>query len=154
MSSPNVAAALRTILNSDSNISNEMSTALMSLGSAIDQIKNKQVEATKEPELVRRMARTNWLMLWVINLPLPYGVPKGQALQQLFTRLRYPKPLFDSDRDLLATDILYVNRNGLLCNMSFFVAQRHYDYLTSAPFQKKIIEYNQTIAKGNVAIFN
>ncbi|RCN31959.1 hypothetical protein ANCCAN_22249 [Ancylostoma caninum] len=116
MSSPNVAAALRTILNSDSNISNEMSTALMSLGSAIDQIKNKQMEATKELELVRRMARTNWLM--VINLPLPYGVPKGQALQQLFTRLGYSKPLFDSERDLLATDILFVNRNGLQCNMS------------------------------------
>ncbi|RCN36667.1 hypothetical protein ANCCAN_17449, partial [Ancylostoma caninum] len=80
----------------------------------------------------------------VINLPSPYGVPKGQALQQLFTRLGYPKPLFDSERDLLATDILFVNRNGLLCNMSFFVAQRHYDYLM---FQKKIIEYNQTIAK-------
>ncbi|RCN45389.1 hypothetical protein ANCCAN_08610 [Ancylostoma caninum] len=90
----------------------------------------------------------------VINLPLPYGVPKGQALQQLFTRLGYPKPLFDSERELLATDILFVNRNGLLCNMSFFVAQRHYDYLMSAPFQKKIIEYNQSIAEGNMTILS
>ncbi|KAL6723984.1 hypothetical protein Aduo_018923 [Ancylostoma duodenale] len=47
MSSPSVAAALRTILNSDSNISNEMSTAVMSLGLAIDQIENEQVEATR-----------------------------------------------------------------------------------------------------------
>ncbi|RCN26033.1 hypothetical protein ANCCAN_28247 [Ancylostoma caninum] len=145
MSSSNVAATLRSILTTDNNLSSELSTALISLGSVIDQIQTKQQEAVKELELVRRMSRTNWLM--VINMPLPFGVSKGQALQQLFSKLGYMKPLFDSERDLLATDILFVNRSGQHCNMSFFVAQRHYDHLMSATFQKKILDYNQNLPK-------
>ncbi|EYC38453.1 hypothetical protein Y032_0715g1770 [Ancylostoma ceylanicum] len=145
MSSSNVASALRSILTTDNNLSSELSTALISLGLAIDQIQTKQQETLKELELVRRMSRTNWLM--VINMPLRFGVSKGQALQQLFTKLDYMKPLFDSDRDLLANDTLLVNKNGQHCNMSFFVAQRHYNHLMSATFQKRIIEYNQNLPK-------
>ena len=51
-------------------------------------------------------------------MPLPTGISKGQALQLLLNKLEYSKPLFDSERDLLATDLLYVNKDGLLCNMS------------------------------------
>ncbi|RCN45093.1 hypothetical protein ANCCAN_08903 [Ancylostoma caninum] len=134
MSSSNVAATLRSILTTDNNLSSELSTALISLGSVIDQIQTKQQEAVKEPELV-------------INMPLPFGVSKGQALQQFFSKLGYMKSLFDSERDLLATDILFVNRSGQHCNMSFFVAQRHYDHLMSATFQKKILDYNQNLPK-------
>lgn len=104
---------------------------------------SKQQEAAQELERVRRISRTNWLMvnermyigllivlcrgkirpwtwksLQVINLPLPFGVSEGQVLQLLFTKLGYAKPLFDSDRDLLAADSQYVNRSGQLCHLS------------------------------------
>ncbi|RCN52023.1 hypothetical protein ANCCAN_01811 [Ancylostoma caninum] len=147
MASYAVTSALRSILEPNSNIGSELSTALVSLGSAIDQIGTKQETMEKDLELVRRMTRTNWLM--VLNLPLPFGVSKGQALQLLFSKLDYTKPLFDSDRDLIASDLLHVNRNGLLCNMSFLVAQRHYDHILSAPFQRKLIDYNKGLNKGN-----
>ncbi|VDK83494.1 unnamed protein product [Cylicostephanus goldi] len=141
-----VAATLRSILPPNGNISNELSTALMSLGSSIDQIRNKQDSMAKDIELVRKLARSNWLL--IINLPLPFGVSKIQAVQNLFSSLGYTKPLFDADRDLLATDLIYVNKNGLLCNMSIFVAQRHYDYVMSAPFQKAIMDHNRSLGRG------
>ncbi|CAJ0599999.1 unnamed protein product [Cylicocyclus nassatus] len=122
MSSIDVAGAVRNILG-DSNLNSELSTALVSLASALDQLKKQQIQmkdqqdaSTKELELVRRMSRTNWLL--VINLPLPFGLSKGQALQRLFDNLNYSKPLFDSERDLLAAEILYVNKNGATCNMA------------------------------------
>ncbi|CAJ0597246.1 unnamed protein product [Cylicocyclus nassatus] len=111
----------------------------MALGTAIDHVQ-------KDMEQIRRMARTNWLM--VINMPLPFGMSKCQALQQLMASLGYDKPLFDCERDLLASDLLYVNRAGLLCNMAFFVPQRHYEYFMSAPFQRKLVAHNQKLARG------
>ncbi|EYB97088.1 hypothetical protein Y032_0143g2378 [Ancylostoma ceylanicum] len=85
-----VAEALRSVLSSAST-STEVGTAFMSLASTIDQ---------------------------VFNLPLPFGVGKGQALQNLLEKLGYGKPLFDHDRDLLASDMIFVNRNGSTCNLS------------------------------------
>ncbi|RCN26888.1 hypothetical protein ANCCAN_27384 [Ancylostoma caninum] len=116
------------------------------MGTVIEQLHNKQEETKKELETVRRMARTGWLL--VFNLPIPFGVSKGNALQSLMEKLGYGKPLFDCDRDLLATDMMYVNKNGLLCNMSFFVCQRHYDYIMSAPFQKKVMQMNKELERG------
>ncbi|CAJ0594511.1 unnamed protein product [Cylicocyclus nassatus] len=152
MSSIDVAGAVRNILG-DSNLNSELSTALVSLASALDQLKKQQIQmkdqqdaSTKELELVRRMSRTNWLL--VINLPLPFGLSKGQALQRLFDNLNYSKPLFDSERDLLAAEILYVNKNGATCNMSFFVAQRHYDHIMGAEFQRKLVTSNQNVPRG------
>ncbi|CAJ0591356.1 unnamed protein product [Cylicocyclus nassatus] len=85
-----VAATLRSILPPNGNISNELSTALMSLGSSIDHLRNKQEAMAKDLELVRKLARSNWLL--IINLPLPFGVSKIQAVQNLFTTLGYAKP--------------------------------------------------------------
>ncbi|VDK79115.1 unnamed protein product [Cylicostephanus goldi] len=104
-----VCSTLNSILTSDSNIGAPLSSALMALGSAIDHVQ-------KDVEQVRRMSRTNWLL--IINMPLPMGMSKSSALQQVMSALEYNKPLFDSDRDLLASEITYVNRAGLLCNMA------------------------------------
>ncbi|RCN27264.1 hypothetical protein ANCCAN_27003 [Ancylostoma caninum] len=141
---------LKSILSSAS-ISNEIGTAFMSLASTIEQLRAKTNETAKEVELVRKLARTCWLM--VFNMPLQFGVGKGQSLQNLLEKLGYGKPLFDHDRDLLASDMVYVNRNGSTCNMAFFVAQRHHDYLLSAPFQKKILQYNKELERGSWVSF-
>ncbi|CAJ0597867.1 unnamed protein product [Cylicocyclus nassatus] len=152
MSSIDVAGAVRNILSEDSNISFELSLAMASLASAVDQLKKQQNQlkeqhdaSTKELELVRRMSRTNWLLF--INPPLPYH-SKRQALQLLFDNLSYAKPLFNAERDLLAGEILYVNRNGASCNMAFFVAQRHYDHIMGAEFQKRLVASNQKVPRG------
>ncbi|CAJ0602133.1 unnamed protein product [Cylicocyclus nassatus] len=139
-SSTDLAATMRSILDGDHQLSAELSTALVSLGSAVNQLRIQQDATVKELELVRRMCRTSWLL--VINLPLPFGQSKSQSLQLLFEKIGYSKPLFDSERDLIAADILYVNKNGS-CNMA-----RHHDYLMSADFQRKIVAYNQKIARG------
>ncbi|CAJ0600011.1 unnamed protein product [Cylicocyclus nassatus] len=143
-SSTDLAATMRSILDGDHQLSAELSTALVSLGSAVNQLRIQQDATVKELELVRRMCRTSWLL--VINLPLPFGQSKSQSLQLLFEKIGYSKPLFDAERDLIAADILYVNKNGS-CNMAFFVPQRHHDYLMSADFQRKIVAYNQKIAR-------
>lgn len=58
-----VANTLRSILLPDSGLSSELTTAIISLGTAVDQIQKKQEATDKELELVRKMARTNWLMV-------------------------------------------------------------------------------------------
>ena len=58
-----VANTLRSILIPGSGLSNELSTALISLGTAVDQLQKRQDASDKELELVRKMARTNWLMV-------------------------------------------------------------------------------------------
>ncbi|CAJ0595383.1 unnamed protein product [Cylicocyclus nassatus] len=68
---------------------------------------------------------------------------KGNAVQQLFEKLAYGKPVFDSDRDISATDMMYVNKTGGTCNLSIFLAQRHFDHVMSAVFQKQIITLNK-----------
>ncbi|CAJ0591325.1 unnamed protein product [Cylicocyclus nassatus] len=149
MSPIDLAATMRSILDGDHNLSTELTTALVSLGSAVDQIKTQQENSAKELELIRKMTRTNWLL--VINLPLPFGQSKRQSLQLLFEKIGYSKPPFDSERDLIAADILYVSRNGS-CNMAFFVPQRHYDFLMSAEFQRKIVAYNQKVSRGSLKL--
>ena len=62
-------------------------------------------------------------------MPLPVGVSKGQALQLLLNQLDYAKPIFDSERDLLATDLMFVNKNGCLCNMSVSIYGINVKYL-------------------------
>ncbi|CAJ0593712.1 unnamed protein product [Cylicocyclus nassatus] len=129
MSSNDLAATMRSILKGDHQLSAELSTVLVSLGSAVNQLKIQQDATVKELELV-------------INLPLPFGQSKIQSLQLLFDKIGYSKLLSDLERDLIAADILYVNKNGS-CNMAFFVSQRHHDYLMSANFQRKIaVAYN------------
>ncbi|CAJ0605710.1 unnamed protein product [Cylicocyclus nassatus] len=157
MSSIDVAGAVRNMLFGDSNISSELSLAMASLASAVDRLKNQQNRlkeqhdaTTKELDLVRRMSRTNWLL--VVNLPRPFGVSKGQALQLLFDNLSYAKPLFDAERDLLAAEILCVNRNGASCNMAFFVAQRHYDHIMGAEFQKTLVASKQKVPRGTLIL--
>ncbi|EYC04319.1 hypothetical protein Y032_0088g2139 [Ancylostoma ceylanicum] len=49
-------------------------------------------------------------------MPLSFGVGKSQALQNLLRKLGYGMPFFDRDRDLPATDMIYVNRgSGSTC---------------------------------------
>ncbi|CAJ0589600.1 unnamed protein product [Cylicocyclus nassatus] len=60
--SNSVAAILRTILQPATGLSSGLSTAFISLGSAVDQMKAKQESMSKEIEQVRRMTRTNWIM--------------------------------------------------------------------------------------------
>ncbi|CAJ0599558.1 unnamed protein product [Cylicocyclus nassatus] len=48
-------------------------------------------------------------MLQVTNLPLPFELSEGQALQAFLDEIDYFEPLFDAERKLLADDILYVN---------------------------------------------
>ncbi|CAJ0588890.1 unnamed protein product [Cylicocyclus nassatus] len=101
-----VSAALSSILSPKFDIGAPLSTTFMALRTAIDQLKKRQDNCQKEVEQIRHMSRTNWL---VINMPLPFGQTKCQALQQLLCQLEYSKPLFDAKRDLLAADILHVN---------------------------------------------
>ncbi|CAJ0606686.1 unnamed protein product [Cylicocyclus nassatus] len=140
-----MANTLRSILAPGNNLSSELSTALISIGTSIDHMRTKQDALSKELELVRKLSRSNWLL--IINLPLPFGVTKIQAVQNLFSELGFCKPLFDADRDLIATDLVYVNRSGLLANMSIFIPQRHYDHVLSAAFQKSIMEHNKKLPK-------
>ncbi|EYC23343.1 hypothetical protein Y032_0015g2603 [Ancylostoma ceylanicum] len=65
------------------------------------------------------------------------------ALQNILSTLGYAPPLFDAARDVLATDMLYTNKGGNLCNMAFSVCQRHYDHLMGAQLQKAIVDYNK-----------
>ncbi|CAJ0590133.1 unnamed protein product [Cylicocyclus nassatus] len=107
---PSVAATLKSILSPENNLDSAISNALMALGVALDKLTHRYDKAGKEIELVRRMTRTGWLM--AINVPLPFGVTKCQALQQLLGKFDYCKPLFDSERDLICSEISYVNRGG------------------------------------------
>ena len=63
MASFSVANTLQSILLPASNLSSELSTALLSIGTALDRLQKKQDAYDKDLELVRRMARTNWLMV-------------------------------------------------------------------------------------------
>ncbi|RCN39192.1 hypothetical protein ANCCAN_14886 [Ancylostoma caninum] len=95
---------LRSILSSAS-ISNEIRTGFVSLASTIEQLRAKTNETAKEVEMV-------------FNMPLQFGVGKGQSLENLLEKPGYGKLLFDHDRDLLASRMIYVNRNGSTCNMA------------------------------------
>ncbi|KAL6723336.1 hypothetical protein Aduo_018351 [Ancylostoma duodenale] len=108
-----------------------MRAALLINGSVVESIKAEQDALTKEIETVRRMTRTNWLMIF--NMPLPYETFKAQALQNVLAGL--------------------ANGPNKTMHLQFFVCQRHHDYMTSAPLRKAMITHNKSTSKGETTYF-
>ncbi|EYC03325.1 hypothetical protein Y032_0094g2691 [Ancylostoma ceylanicum] len=70
----------------------------------------------KEVEITRKLSRTNWLIIF--NMPLLFGMSKANALQQVMERCGYGKPVFNADRDLVSTELMFMNKTSNTCNMS------------------------------------
>ncbi|RCN29006.1 hypothetical protein ANCCAN_25239 [Ancylostoma caninum] len=98
----------------------------------------------KEIEITRKLSRTNWLIIF--NMPLPFGMSKANALQQVMERCGYGKP--EVDRDLVSTELMFMNKTSNTCNMSFYTMQGHHDHSLGAVFQKRIMELNQGLPRG------
>ncbi|VDK52181.1 unnamed protein product [Cylicostephanus goldi] len=43
---------------------------------------------------------------------------------------------------------MHMNKNGL-CNISIFLAERHYTHVMSAPFQRAVMAYNRTLTRDH-----
>ncbi|RCN31692.1 hypothetical protein ANCCAN_22522 [Ancylostoma caninum] len=68
----------------------------------------------KEIEITRKLSRTNWLIIF--NMPLPFRMSKANALQQVMERCGYGKP--EVDRDLVSTELIFMNKTSNTFNMS------------------------------------
>ncbi|EYC03323.1 hypothetical protein Y032_0094g2691 [Ancylostoma ceylanicum] len=101
----------------------------------------------KEVEITRKLSRTNWLIIF--NMPLLFGMSKANALQQVMERCGYGKPVFNADRDLVSTELMFMNKTSNTCNMSFYTMQRHHDHLFGVVFQKKVMELNQGLPRAS-----
>ncbi|EYC23344.1 hypothetical protein Y032_0015g2603 [Ancylostoma ceylanicum] len=119
---------IRVPTTGSSSISKQFTASLPTTGTVDEKLKP---EMAKELETVPGAAK---------YLEHP---GRSQALQNILSTLGYAPPLFDAARDVLATDMLYTNKGGNLCNMAFSVCQRHYDHLMGAQLQKAIVDYNK-----------
>ncbi|KAL6726204.1 hypothetical protein Aduo_008199 [Ancylostoma duodenale] len=131
---------IRVVTTGSSSTSEEVTASLPTTVTVDEKHKAEHDVLTKELEAVI-MAQTNWLM--ILNMPFQNETSRYQALQNILNTLGYAPPLFDATRDVLATDMLYTNKGGNLCNMAFSVCQRHYDHLMGAQLQKAIANYNK-----------